>query len=795
MAETSKRGEQAASSQKGSANVASRKKRKRGWNYPRKGLGPIHRWIPSWRVVLSSIFAVFALGTATLVTLYVTTDIPEPDEMALAQTTRIYYSDGETEMGSFADIEREPVALETLPDWVGNAVIASEDKSFYTNNGIDLRGLARAVVNNARGGARQGGSTLTQQYVERYYLGTTTSYAGKLKEAILAVKIDREQSKEEILENYLNTIYFGRGAYGIEMASQKYFGIPASQLTVSQSAMLAGVIPAPSAWDPANNPERAEERWRGVLRNMTEEGYITQAEVDALTFPETIPVETNSDFEGTNGYLLSTVSSELINSGEFTVDDLNTRGLKIVTTIDKDKQQAAVDAVAALPEDRPENNQVGLISTDPRNGAIYALYGGADYLERERNAITQDRAQAGSTFKPFALLAHIEEGGSLWERFDSYSPMTFPGGVSIVNFDESNRGNIDLATATQHSVNTVYVQLNEQVGPATTRDVAIRAGLPQDTPGLDDSLTNVLGSASPHPLDMARAYGTLANRGVMHDPFIVKEVLDPQGETVYTGGDAGDRVFEQDDIDTVNYALQQVTKSGATGETAGLLGRPVAGKTGTSSYTRSAWFIGYVPQMVTVVDMYQVGENGEEEELTPFGQYWWGIGGGSFPADIWLDYMSVATVGMDVEEFAPLPANAGVPLPAPVETVPSTEAPAPEPTQTQPPEPTEEPTPEPTEAPTPEPTEAPAPEPTEAPPTDEPVPGTPGEGDNGGDAGSGNNGNGGSGNSGNGGSGNNGNLRGDAGPNNNSYGTVAWFVPERGSATSMRRVPVDPLPV
>ena len=764
--------------------MASGKKRKRGWNYPRKGLGPIHRWIPSWRVVLSSIFAVFALGTAALVTLYVTTDIPEPDEMALAQTTRIYYSDGETEMGSFADVEREPVALETLPDWVGHAIIASEDKTFYTNNGIDLRGLARALVNNARGGAKQGGSTLTQQYVERYYLGTTTSYAGKLKEAILAVKIDREQSKEEILENYLNTIYFGRGAYGIEMASQKYFGIPASQLDVSQSAMLAGVIPAPSAWDPANDPEKSESRWRGVLRNMVEEGYIEQSEADALTFPETIPLEQNSDFEGTNGYLLSTVSAELINSGEFTADDLNTRGLKIVTTIDKDKQQAAVDAVDALPEDRPDNNQVGLISTDPRTGSIYALYGGADYLERERNAITQDRAQAGSTFKPFALLTHIEEGGTLWERFASYSPMSFAGGVDIVNFDDSNRGNIDLVTATQNSVNTVYVQLNEEVGPANTRDVAIRAGLPEDTLGLDDSLTNVLGSASPHPLDMARAYGTFANRGVMHDPFIVKEIVDSQDEVIYTGGDKGDRVFEEEDIDTLNYALQAVTESGATGETAGQLGRPVAGKTGTSTGGKSAWFIGYTPQMLTVVDMYQVAENGDEESITPFGHYWaWEyLGGGTYPVEIWLDYMSVATAGMDVEEFAPLPASAGVRLPDPVETVVPTEEPTPEPTESvEPtPEPTEEPTPEPTQEPTPEPTEEPTLEPTEEPTQD---PGSPGNGNQGANNGS---------NSGNRG---NGNGR-DSGGNGTSWGNAAWFIPERSTVTSLtRRAPGGPLPV
>lgn len=243
-----KSNQEAAAGASSSGNGSSSpKKRGLRWNYPRRGLGPVHRWIPSWRFVLASIAAVFIAGVGVLGTLYVTTNIPEPDGLALAQTTRVYFSDGETEMGSFADIDREPVTLDTLPEYVGQSVIASEDKSFYSNSGIDLRGIVRALVNNARGGAQQGGSTLTQQYVERYYLGTTTSYAGKLKEAIIALKIDNEQSKDEVLENYLNTIYFGRGAYGIEMAAQRYFGISASDLNLSQAVLLTAVIPAPSA--------------------------------------------------------------------------------------------------------------------------------------------------------------------------------------------------------------------------------------------------------------------------------------------------------------------------------------------------------------------------------------------------------------------------------------------------------------------------------------------------------------------------------------------------------------------
>lgn len=705
------------------------KGKKKFWNYPRKGKGPIHRWIPSWRIVLATIFGCVGLGVAAFAVIYVTTDIPEPDEMAIASSTRVYYGDGETEMGDFADIDREPVKVDDLPDFVGHAVISSEDKSFYTNNGIDLRGIGRALVNNARGGAQQGGSTLTQQYVERYYLGTTTSYAGKLQEAIIALKIDREQTKDEILENYLNTIYFGRGAYGIEMAAQRYFGISASELDVSQSALLAGIIPAPSAWDPANNPEKAESRWQGVVRNMVSEGYLSQEEADDLEFPDADGPELSDAFEGPQGYLLAAAKNELVASGEFTEDEINTRGLKIVTTIDEEKQKAAEEAVKVLPEDRPENNHVTLTSGDPRTGAIYAMYGGADFKERERNGATQDRAQGGSTFKPFALMAHLEQGGSIWDRFDSYTPRSF-GSIEVQNFDGMDRGNIDLVAAAQNSVNTVFVQLNELVGPAATRDVAERAGLPKgpaegedlqpgETPGLDDTLTNVLGSASPHPVDMLKAYSTFANGGVKHDVHIVKEVYDADGNKIYTGENEGERVFEQDKVDTLNYVLQQVTEPGATGGTASELGRPVAGKTGTSSGPWSAWFIGYIPQMVTTVDMYQVGPDGEEETLSPFGDKV--LGGGQYPADVWLAYMQKATEGMEIEEFPPLPDDAAGAQIAPAPD-PEPVAPAPEPTEEPEPEPTTEPEPEPTTEPEPEPTTEPEPEPT----TD------PGEGDEGG---------------------------------------------------------------
>lgn len=665
-----------------SSNAGKRKNkpvRKRGWNYPRQGYGPIHRWIPSWRVVFASFFATIALGVSAFATLYITTEVPQPGDFALAQTTRVYYSDGQTEMGTFAEYQRETVALEKVPTFLQQALVASEDKTFYTNNGIDLKGIFRALVNNVSGGARQGGSTLTQQYVERYYLGGTTGYMGKIKEAVLALKINREQTKEEILENYLNTIYFGRGAYGVEIAAQKYFGVSVSELNLSQSALLIAVIPSPSRWDPAVNPERAKFAWERVLNRMVEEGYISQDERNAQTFPETIEAKTSNAYAGPNGYLLSTVISELVASEQFTEDDLNQNGLKIVTTIDKDKQEAAVASVASLPEDRPKNHHVGLISIDPRNGEIYALYGGEDYLVRQRNNVTQDIAQAGSTFKPFALLAALEQGVSLNKTYDSKTPQKF-GAIEVENFDGISRGRVNLLNATKYSINTAYVALNQDIGPSNTKAAAIQAGLPSTTVGLDDTLTNVLGSSSPRAIDMAKAYSTFANQGKTVTPHIVRSVTSSSGTSLYRGNTSGVKAVDEEIVKQMNEALQTTSTRGGTAATAARLGRPVAGKTGTSSGPTSAWFVGYIPQMLTVVNMYQISPDGTGEEvLSGFGRYPNSYGGGGYPTEVWLDYMKEATRGMEVENFPKVKNNRVTREPA--VTVPTQEAPQEEPSQ------------------------------------------------------------------------------------------------------------------
>ena len=724
----SKQASRSSSAKKGGSSRPTGKKR--FWNYPRRGKGPIRRWLPSWRFMLVSVLGVFVLGAGVFFYFYTTTDVPEAQDIALAESSTVYFADAETEMGSFAEVDRDIIDPATLPDHVGQAVVASEDRRFYSNSGIDPIGLARALWNNLCGNPTQGGSTLTQQYVERYYTGQTSGYGDKVREVILALKIDRSQSKEEILGNYLNTIYFGRGAYGIEAASQAYFDKPAAELTVSESAMLAGVIPSPSRWDPAVDPEQAEVRWNRTLDFMVSGGFLTEAERQQQELPTTVEGDSSNSLGGPNGYLLDMVRTELIERGDLSEADVYGGGLDIVTTIDPRLQELAVEAAENLPDDAPENLKVALVSMDPTTGAIVSLYGGPDFVNEPRNRVTQDVAQGGSTFKPFTLIGALEDGIPLEQRYPSYSPMHFDdsGGYDVRNFDRVNRGNIDLVEATENSVNTVYVQLNNEIGPDRLVDVATRLGLPEDTLGLDSYPVNVLGAASPHPLDMVTAYSTIAAGGERHESFIVAQATDPTGNVVYSGARPGEQVVDEQVIADATYAMTQVVEQG-TGQTASEIGRPAAGKTGSSQDYRSAWFVGFVPQLTTAVALYQPGEDGTEEVLTPFGGVN-PVAGGTWPTTIWTDYMTQAVEGLPVLEF-PERSEPETPTFVPTQE-PTTEEPTTEEPTTEEPT-TEEPTDDPTsDEPTTEPTTTPPPEPTGDPtddptgePTDDPTDGSP----------------------------------------------------------------------
>ena len=643
---------------------------------------------------IGGIFLVLGAGAAAFAF------INPPDELdeVKFQTTTVYFAGeqpgtpGEV-MGTFAEQKREIIDYTTLPPHIGQAVAAGEDKTFFTNRGVSITGMARAFINNIQGKPTQGGSTLTQQYVERYYQNTTTDYVGKAKEAILAIKISQSESKEQIMGRYLNTIYFGRDSYGIEAAANSYFGKHAPDLTVSEAALLAALIPSPNSWDPAVAPDKAQQRWGLLLDSMVDSGWLSAEERAAQTFPPVVEYVQSETFRGPNGYLLKMVEAELLATKLWTADELRTQGLEIITTIEKPVQDLAVSSANALRAGEltdgatpHERLRMSIVTVDPATGGIVALYGGPDYLADSRNTATYDRIQAGSTYKPFTLIAALEQGIGLGTTYDASSPQEFDIGEAkpwrVQNYANSNRyGTIDLTAATADSVNTVYAQLNLEVGPEETARVASAAGATTEPTTVP---SNVLGSDMVHPLDMTSAYATLAAQGVHRDAHIVQSVLHKDGTVSWAPDTTGEQVFAADVMADTTYALTQVVERGSARNHVKPVGRPIAGKTGTSQENKSAWFIGYAPQLTTSVAFSQVGaDNKALDSIEAWGNLS-AVTGGSYPALLWASYMKQVFEQPKYAAVMDFPDRANVGRTA-----------SPTPTET----PTEEPVPEETPAP------------------------------------------------------------------------------------------------
>lgn len=629
------------------SDETSPKRRRRFIDYPRRNKTGVRHWLPSWKLILGS-FATFILvivgGFAAAVAF---TTIPQANEVARAQKTIVYWNDGTTEMGQLGEANRISVPLSDVPIDTQHAVLAAEDRDFYQHGGFDPTALARATLNDIRGGATQGASTITQQYAKNAYLSQEQTLVRKARELVLSVKLETQSSKDDILSDYLNTIYFGRGAYGIETASQAYFGRPVAELNLNQSAALAAIIRAPGGYAPENNKDKLQARFDYVITGMVTQGWITQAQADAANLPkfqEYKPVR--SSLRGTNGYLLESVQREMLTRG-YTEEDLNLGGFRVVTTFDKNAQRDAVNAVETSGPGPEKGLRIGLTSVDAQTGEVVAMYGGANYLKSQYSNADQATALAGSTFKPFALAAATEQGIGLDSYWDGSSPRTIQG-YTLQNEDNASYGNISLLSATENSVNTVYVDLATQLGTDKVMDAAVRAGVPQDTIGLKADPTTVLGTASPTTEVMAGAYATFANGGKQIKPTTIKEIS-RDGNVEYTYQPQPTRVFTQDVSNTVNYALQKVVTSG-TGYAAASIGRPAAGKTGTTDNNRSAWFVGYTPQLSTAVMMAK--QNSKGESISLYGTGGGGsVYGGSYPARIWATYMAAATADQPVENF------------------------------------------------------------------------------------------------------------------------------------------------
>lgn len=558
----------------------------------------------------------------------------DPELLEVAETSVVYAADGTVLAEWYDEQDRTVVPAETIPRMLKNAAIAIEDRRFYEHKGVDAQAIFRAAfVNSAAGEVQQGGSTITQQTVKLLATSGERTLSRKIEEALLALSFETHAEKDEILGVYLNTVYFGRGAYGVQSAARRFFGVTAADLTLSQCALLAGCIQSPTRYDPFVNPGAALERRNLVLREMRDQGYITPAEAtSALAEPlELTPAEEPASFapyfvEYVRRDLLERLGSERLYRG----------GLRICTTLDPDAQRAAEAAAAAvLPS--PDDPEVALASVRYSDGAVVAIVGGRDFSAEQFDLATQGRRQTGSAFKPFVLAAALEEGYSLESEWDA-SPFSTPvidGVWSVENYENGiTSGRFSLRTATVWSINTVYARLIMAVGAEKVADVAQRMGI---TTPIEANPAIALGGLERgvSPLEMASAFGTIANGGVAMTPSGVLRVTDDEGTVVYEPERGGAQAIAPKVATELAEVLGEVYERG-TG-TAADYGAPGAVKTGTSQSWRDAWIVGFSGDLSTAV---WVGYPRAQVAMTDVRGI--RVTGGSFPAQVWKRFMQKA---------------------------------------------------------------------------------------------------------------------------------------------------------
>jgi penicillin-binding protein 1A len=606
-----------------------------------------------------------AVAAGTIVGLiYAFARVPLPAEVPTAQTVVFLDQTGKREIGTLSAQEnRRVVSLDRIPEHARRAVLAAEDRDFYDHGAISYRGLARATAANLlRRRISEGGSTITQQYVKNAFpgVGRDRTLFRKLKEAVLAVKLERKFSKDKILEFYLNTVYFGRGAYGIDAAARTYFSVPgrkgvtAQDLTPAQSALLAGVIRGPEFYGRKDHAASAKVRRNYILQAMVDRGWLSAKQgraamasklgVSWAAKPQGIANSRAPFFlEKVRQYLVARYGAQAVSLG----------GLRVRTTLDLDMQRQAEEAVnQAL--DVPSAPRAALVAMDPRTGAVRAMYGGRNFERRQFNYATNAIRQAGSTMKPFVLARALSDGISVNSVFPGPEELIVDG-EDFKNYDDENYGQMTLTDATRLSVNTIYVQLMQQVQPRRVAQFARQHGLAaeldgrpgpdhdprplEDAPVLKPVLALSLGSGDVTTLQLASAFGTWANRGIHMAPHLVERVVDSQGRVIEDHRrQQGTQVVAPIVADTMNLVLRGAVENG-TGFRARLDGREVAGKTGTTSLYTDARFVGYTTDLVTSV---WLGYDKPEEKLVNvYGLR--GVSGGTVPAQIWHNFMDVAT--------------------------------------------------------------------------------------------------------------------------------------------------------
>ncbi|GAA2503860.1 transglycosylase domain-containing protein [Streptomyces longisporus] len=704
--------------------------------------------MPSWKLVtglfigfIGSLVAVAGIG-------YAMVSVPNVADTAKAQNNVFYWSDGSEMVATGGETNRQIVNLSQIPKAMQFAVVSQENKTFYTDSGIDPKGIARAVFNMARGGETQGGSTITQQYVKNARLDDQSqTITRKFKEIFISIKVGATVSKDEIMKGYLNSAYYGRNAYGIQAAARAYFNKDSVELNPGECAFLAAMLKGATYYDPAGatsidpaatpeaNSKRALRQMQNTLDKMVQYHHLDAAtRAKYTTLPNVKNPRSNTQLAGQVGYLVDLAKAYLINNTNITANDLQRGGYSIYTTFDKKKVnelEASVKNVQKAnikPKERPKTDthvQFGGASVDPTTGAIKAIYGGEDATKHFTNNADVTGAQVGSTFKPFVLAAAMKWGvrdkslgpEQAQDERTQVSPKSLYSGqnkLKIKEYDgsfwkndkgeewlQTNDGNesygsppkyqIDLREAMRESVNSAYVQLGMDVGLDKVKEAATDAGLKDNSLAGTSYPSFSIGISDPSAIRMAGAYATFAASGQQREPFSVTKVTSQDG-TVYTHTDQPHDAFTPKVADNVTDVLKTVVDKG-TGTAAQLPGRQVAGKTGTTDGNKSAWFVGYTPQLSTSITMFRYNDDESEKNRTFLEMYGTGgqkkIHGASFPAEIWHDYMAEALKGEPAKDF-PTPEPIGEvindvpsasPVPTPSQTL-TSPSPSPSPSET-----------------------------------------------------------------------------------------------------------------
>jgi membrane peptidoglycan carboxypeptidase len=703
----------------------------------------------TWKKIVGTFFGLCLLGMGAFIVLYMMIDIPEGNADAERQGNVYKYSDGS--LMARKGYNREIVDLARVPKDVQRTFVAAENKTFYKDSGVDIRGTARGLLNTLSGKGAQGGSTITQQYVKNYYLTQDRTVSRKLKEMVISLKLDREKSKDYILAGYINTSFYGRGAYGIQAAAQAYYRVDAEDLTVEQGAYLAALLQAPNQYDWAiasdTGKRLAKERWNYVLDNMVEQKWLDASERQGMEFPVPKEPRPAPGMEGQTGYVVEAANNalkqQLVEQG--TAEDMNQAdalvdagGWTLTLNIDKKKQAALEEAVKKQltgkldPEARDVDAdvQAGAVSVDPKTGGVVAMYGGVDYVKHFTNNATRDDYQPASTFKPVILAAAVDQDAETQDGVPITADTLYDGtserpvvddgrevGFAPENEDDRNYGDISVQTAMNKSVNSVFAQMGVDVGMDQVMETAGKLGM--DVEDLPAVPAQTLGSMGASPLEMAGVYATLDNHGKKTTPTIVKSA-EHRSRTITMPEAIGEQVISREAADTVTSVLTGVVDDGtarrAVLENPLRDGQQVAGKTGTSDDNKSAWFTGFTPGLVTSVGLFGEDDKPPHKQVKMYGAGGQPrVNGGGFPAEIWAAY----TFGVmdEVTEFD-LDTKQGAavrPSGTPTDTQTPSGTPSDEPTS-------QEPT---TEAPPETPSQTPTSEPPSQPPTSAPPTGTP----------------------------------------------------------------------